>query len=164
MANIGPILKKFLITLVVLALLAGGLFLAWKLFVDEPPDKCVLRAASAAMLGDEQGFLDGFTDDSRALVAPVLALSRGEDMAKSPRHPYYFLATENIVSVERDSAEFARVRVRRPGDDKSQGYDIPMSRGCVPKYLILERICLVPTWQIDAKRFTGGRLDNKADK
>lgn len=157
-------MKKLLIALLVLLLMIGALVLAWKIFVDEPPEKCVLRTAAAAMLGDEQGFLDGFTDDSRAIVAAVLALSRGEDMAKSPRHPYYFLATENIVSVERDNAEFARVRVRRPGDDKSQGYDIPMSRGCVPKYLIVERFCLVPTWQIDAKRFSGGRLDNKGDK
>lgn len=151
-------MKKVLIALLVLALMIGGLFVAWKLLVDEPPDKCVLRTAAAAMLGDEQAFLEGFTDDSRPLVATVLALSRGEDMGKSPRHPYYFLATENIVSIERDAPDAARVRVRRPGDDKSQGYDIPMARGCVPKYLILEKICLVPQWQIDAKKFTGGRL------
>lgn len=157
-------MKKVLIALLVLLLMIGLLFVAWKFIVDEPPESCVLRVAAAATLGDETAFLDGFTDDSRQMVAAVLALSRGEDMAKSPKHPYYFLATENIVSADRESPESARVRVRRPGDDKGQGYDIPMARGCVPKYLIMEKFCLVPTWQIDAKRFTGGRLDSPQAK
>jgi len=152
-------LKKFLVAILVLCLMIAALYGAWKLFVEEPPDKAVLRAAAAAMLGDQEAFLDNFTPDSRQMVAAVLALSRGEDMSKSNKHPYFFLATENIVAVERDDAENARVRVRRPGDDKSAGYDIPMSRGCNPKYLILDKVCLVPTWLIDAKRFDAKQLN-----
>lgn len=152
-------MKKFLIAILVLCLMIGALYGAWKLFVEEPPDKAVYRAAAAAMLGDQEAFLDNFTTDSRQMVAAVLALSRGEDMAKSSRHPYFFLATENVVSVERDDAENARVRVRRMGDDKGAGYDIPMVRGCNPKYLILEKVCLVPVWLIDAKKFDGKQLN-----
>ena len=153
-------MKKLLVALVVLALMIGLLYAVWYFFVVEPPERTVLRSAAAAMLGDEEAFLDGFTDDSQALVKTVLALSRGEDMGKSNKHPYFLLATENIVSVEKDSADEVRVRVRRPGDEKSQGYDIPMARGCLPKYNLFDKVCLVPRWLIDAKKFTGGRLDS----
>lgn len=156
-------MKKVLVALLVLALMVGGIFLAWKILVDEPPEDSLLRAAAAAMIGDEQGFLDGFTDDSRPMVAAILAMARGEDMSRSKRHPYYYMATENIVAVERDTQEFARIHVRRPGDDKGRGYHIPMVRGCDPKYLMMNTVCLVPRWQIDAKRFTGGVLSNADD-
>lgn len=152
-------MKKVLVALLVLALLIGGLVLAWKLIYDEQPETALLRTAAAAMLGDEKAFLDGFTDDSRPLVGAALSLAKGEDMARSPRHPYYYLTTENIVSTEKDDAENARVRVRRPGDDKSAGYDIPMLRVCDKKYLIAG-FCLLPSWKIDGKKFDAKRLDN----
>jgi hypothetical protein len=152
-------LKKVLIALLVLLLLIGGLVLAWKLIYDEQPETALLRTAAAAMLGDEKAFLEGFTEDSRPLVGAALSLAKGEDMARSPRHPYYYLTTENIVSTEKDDLENARVRVRRPGDDKSAGYDIPMARVCDKKYLIAG-FCLLPTWKIDGKKFDAKRLDN----
>lgn len=152
-------MKKVLIALLVLLLLIGGLVLAWKLIYDEQPETALLRTAAAAMLGDEKAFLEGFTEDSRPLVGAALSLAKGEDMARSPRHPYYYLTTENIVSTEKDDLESARVRVRRPGDDKSAGYDIPMARVCDKKYLIAG-FCLLPTWKIDGKKFDAKRLDN----
>ncbi len=152
-------MKKVLIALLVLLLLIGGLVLAWKLIYDEQPETALLRTAAAAMLGDEKAFLEGFTEDSRPLVGAALSLAKGEDMARSPRHPYYYLTTENIVSTEKDDLENARVRVRRPGDDKSAGYDIPMARVCDKKYLIAG-FCLLPTWKIDGKKFDAKRLDN----
>ncbi len=152
-------MKKVLIALLVLVLLIAGLALAWKLLYDEQPETALLRTAAAAMLGDEKAFLDGFTEDSRPLVGAALSLAKGEDMARSPRHPYYYLTTENIVSTEKDDLENARVRVRRPGDDKSAGYDIPMARACDKKYLIAG-FCLLPTWKIDGKKFDAKRLDN----
>ena len=152
-------MKKVLIALLVLILMVAAIFGAWKVLFDEQPDHALLRTVAAAMLGDEKAFLDGFTEDSRPLVGAALSLAKGEDMARSPRHPYYYLATENIVSTEKDDLENARIRVRRPGDDKSPGYDIPMVRVCDQKYLIAG-YCLLPTWKIDGKKFDAKKLDN----
>jgi hypothetical protein len=156
--------KKVLIAILVLLLLIAAVVGLWYWRYDEKPDQALLRTVACATLGDEEGFLDGFSDDSRGLVSAVMALSRGEDLSKSPRHPYYYLATENIVSVEHDAVGEARVRVRRPGDDKSKGYDIPMVRQCEAKYLILDKYCLLPQWKIDAKRFDAKPMDAAKDR
>lgn len=157
-------MKKLLIALLVVLLLCGGVFAYWKWRIDEQPEDALLRTAAAAMLGDQDAFLQGFTEDSRGLVGAVLNLSRGEDLAKSPRHPYYYLVTENIVATERDSPTEARVRVRRPGDDKSKGYDIPMVRACPPQYTLFDSMCLKPSWLIDGKKFDGRALDSQRDR
>lgn len=157
-------MKKLLIAILVLILLIAAIWGVWYWQFDEKPDQALLRTVACAMLGDEDGFLEGFSDDSRGLVAAVLALSKGEDLAKSPRHPYYYLATENIVAVERDTLTEVRVRVRRPGDEKSKGYDIPMVRQCEAKYLILDKWCLLPQWKIDGKRFDAKPMDAAKDR
>ncbi len=157
-------LKKFLIVLLILVLLGGGAFAYWKWRYDEQPEAALLRTAALAMLGDQEGFLQGFTEDSRGLVGAVLNLSQGEDLSKSPRHPYYYLVTENIVGTERDSPTEARVRVRRPRDERSKGYDVPMVRTCPPKALLFDTLCLKPGWLIDGKKFDGRALDSQRDR
>jgi hypothetical protein len=134
-------LKKILVTLLVLALVGGAVW-AWYrfLYVQDPRD-AYLAIVSAAMLGDEEAFLDGFTPDSKPLVGGLLALSRGDDVRRSSRHPYYYLVSEQVESVEVEG-DRAWVKLRRMGDQGSRArYDVPLVRDG-------------HTWKIDALRFT----------
>lgn len=134
--------KKLLAVLAVLAVIGGAVF-AWYKFVRvEAPKDAWLRTTSAAMLGDEQTFLAGFTDPSRPLVAGLLAHSRGEDPKQSRQHPYFYLVSENLESVEIDG-DTAWLKLRRQSDAGAGArYDVPMLK-------------VGHTWQIDALRFTG---------
>ncbi|MSP91834.1 MAG: hypothetical protein EXR79_08570 [Myxococcales bacterium] len=135
-------MKKLLVTLLVLALIAGAAFVYWKFLYSESPGDAFLRTASCAMLGDEAGFLDGFTDDSRPLMAGLLALARADDVRSSARHPYYYLVTENVEGVDVDG-DRAVVKLRRMGD-KAIGtrYDVALAK-------------VGNSWKIDAFSFTG---------
>jgi uncharacterized protein YxeA len=135
-------MKKVLLALLLIALVAGGVFAYRKFLWSEDPGKAFLRTASAAMLGDEDGFLAGFTDESRPLVAGLLALTRADDFRKSPRHPYFYLVTENVESVEVDG-ERAVVKLKRMGDQSlKQKYDVALLK-------------VGNSWKIDAFSFTG---------
>ncbi len=135
-------MKKILLSLLLAALLIGGAWVYYRYFYVESPRDAYLRTVSAAMLGDEEQFLAGFTDESRPLVAGLLALSRGDDARSSQRHPYYYLVTENIESVDTEE-DHAWVRVKRAGDSGSRThYDVPLLRKD-------------HTWLIDALSFTG---------
>lgn len=135
-------MKKVLAVLVVLLVLAGGVF-GWYRYVRvESPKEAWLRTTSAAMLGDEQTFLAGFTDQSRPLIAGLLARARGEDAKTSRQHPYFYLVSENLESVDLDG-DTAWLKLRRQTDTGAGAkYDVPMQK-------------VGRTWQIDALRFTG---------
>ena len=125
-----------------LALIGGGVFAYFKFLHVEDPREAYLRTVAAAMLGDEKQFLDGFTEQSRPLVAGLLALSRGKHPKKSRQHPYHFLVTEDVESTDVDG-DNAFVRVRRMGSrDRRATYDVPMAK-------------VAGSWKIDALRFTG---------
>lgn len=132
-------MKKLLIAGILALLSAAGGWAWWHWLYVEPPQEAFLRAVACATLGDEQGFLDGFTPESRPLLAGLLALSRGDDIRTSSRHPYHWLLTEEVQSVQVEG-ERAWVRVRRPGSQ--QEVDIPMVKA--------QR-----SWQVDALQFTG---------
>lgn len=134
-------MKKLILSVLLLALVAGGLYAYYRWFYVENPRDTFLRTTSAAMLGDEQGFLDGFTEESRPLVSGLLALSRSDDVRSSPRHPYYYLVTEDVVSVDVEGDK-AWVKLKRMGDQSGSKYDVPMQRAG-------------NTWKIDALQFTG---------
>ncbi len=134
-------MKKLIVTILLVALLAGAAYAYMKYFYVEKPKDAFLRAASAAMLGDEEGFLDGFTEESRPLMAGLLALSRADDVRTSKRHPYYFLVTENIEDAQIDG-DHAWLKCRRMGDQSNAKYDVPLVK-------------VGQTWKIDALQFTG---------
>ncbi len=136
-------MKKKLLVVAVLLLALGGAALAWYRYVRvESPREAWLRTTSAAMLGDEQTFLAGFTDQSRPLVAGLLAHARGEDPKQSRQHPYFYLVSENLESVDIDG-DTAWLKLRRQSDTGAGAkYDVPMQK-------------VGQTWQIDALRFTG---------
>lgn len=135
-------MKKLLLTFLVLALIAGAAFVYWKYVYAENPRDAFLRTSSSGMLGDEAGFLDGFTEESRPLVAGLLALARADDVRSSARHPYYYLLTENVEGVDVDG-DRAVVKLRRMGD-KAIGakYDVALAK-------------VGNSWKIDAFSFTG---------
>lgn len=134
-------MKKLIVSILVLLLLAGAAFVYMKYFYVEDPRDAFLRTASAAMLGDEEAFLGGFTPDSKPLIAGLLSLSRGDDVRTSTRHPYHHLVTENVESTEVDG-DRAWVRVRPMGAAAKPPYDIPLVRDG-------------NSWKIDALAFTG---------
>jgi hypothetical protein len=125
--------KKLILTVLLFALVAGGLYAYYRWFYVENPRDTFLRTTSAAMLGDEDGFL--------ALVSGLLALSRSDDVRSSTRHPYYYLVTEDVVSVDVEGDK-AWVKLKRMGDQSGSKYDVPMVRAG-------------STWKIDALLFTG---------
>ncbi len=134
--------KKLLAVVAVLAVIAGGVFAWYKYVRVESPKDAWLRTTSAAMLGDEQAFLAGFTDQSRPLVASLLAHARGEDPKQSRQHPYFYLVSENLESVDIDG-DTAWLKLRRQSDTGAGSkYDVPMQK-------------VGTSWQIDALRFTG---------
>ena len=134
--------KKLLAVVAVLAVIGGGVFTWYKYVRVESPKDAWLRTTSAAMLGDEQAFLAGFTDQSRPLVASLLAHARGEDPKQSRQHPYFYLVSENLESVDIDG-DTAWLKLRRQTDTGAGSkYDVPMQK-------------VGATWQIDALRFTG---------
>ncbi len=134
-------MKKLILSLLVLGLIAFAIFAYYRWFYVEDPREAFLRTASSAMLGDEDAFLSGFTDESRPLVSAQLALSRSDDVKTSTRHPYYYLVTEDVVSVD-VQGEQAWVKLKRTGDQSGSKYDVPMAR-------------IGPSWKIDALAFTG---------
>jgi hypothetical protein len=134
-------LKKIIIAVLLVALLAGGAYAYYRFLYVRDARDVYLSIVSAAMLGDEEAFLDGFTKESKPLVGGLLALSRGDDARKSSRHPYYYLVTENIESVEVEGDK-AWVKLRRASDQGSQAkYDVPLVRDG-------------NSWKIDALQFT----------
>ena len=134
---------KKLLAIFALLVVVGGAVFAWYRFVRvETPKDAWLRATSAAMLGDEQTFLAGFTDESRPLVAGLLAHARGDDPKQSKQHPYFYLVSENLESVDVEG-DTAWLKLRRQSDAGAGAkYDVPMQK-------------VGRTWQIDALRFTG---------
>lgn len=141
-------MKKILLSLLLVALLLGGAWAYYRYFYVENPRDAYLRTVAAAMLGDEEQFLSGFTEESRPLVAGLLALSRGDDARSSQRHPYYYLVTENLESIDVQD-DHAWVRVKRAGDSGSRShYDVPLLRKD-------------HTWLIDALSFTAKERAHK---
>ena len=135
-------MKKLLVVILVMALVAGGAYAYMKFVHVEDPSEAYLRTVAAAMLGDEELFLAGFTDRSRPLVAGLLSLSRGKNPRKSRKHPYHLLVTEDVENVEVDG-DVAYVTVRRLGSRARKAtYDVPLTK-------------VEGTWKIDALRFTG---------
>ena len=137
-------MKKLLLVLLVALIVGGAVFAYFKFLHVEDPSKAYLRTVAAAMLGDEEVFLEGFTEQSRPLVAGLLALSAGQHPKKTRAHPYHFLVTENVEEVTVEG-EQAWVRVRRMGSRARKAtYDIPMKK-------------VEGTWQIDALQFTAAK-------
>lgn len=137
-------MKKIIIVLLLLVLIAGAVFLYFRFLHVEDPSKAYLRTVSAAMLGDDDLFLDGFTEQSRPLVAGLLALARGLDPRRTANHPYFYLVTENVESVEVVEDE-CWLTLKRAGDRATKSsYDLRLLK-------------VEGTWKIDALSFTGKR-------
>ena len=137
-------MKKILVILLLLVLIAGAVFLYFRYLHVEDPSKAYLRTVSAAMLGDETLFLDGFTETSRPLVAGLLALGRGLDPRRSANHPYFYLVTENVEAVEVNDDECWLILKRAGDSGTGSAYDLRLVK-------------VEGTWKIDALTFTGKR-------
>ena len=141
-------MKKLLITLLLGALIAGGAW-AYMHFIYRPsPQDAYLKTVSAAMLGDTDTFLSGFTPASRPVLGALMELSRSRDPRTSAAHPYYFLVTEQIEEVgEAETGADGQTEVwltlKRAGD-----------RGTGTAYS-LRMVQLDEGWRIDALSFTG---------
>ncbi len=136
-------MKKIIVILLLLILIAGGVFLYLRYMHVEDPSKSYLRTVSAAMLGDEELFLDGFTEQSRPLVSGLLALARGMD-PRTNNHPYYYLVTENVEAVDVGEDE-CWLTLKRLGDRGNRSaYDLRLVK-------------VEGSWKIDALSFTGKR-------
>lgn len=135
-------MKKIIVVLLLLVLIGGGVYLYMRFLHVEDPSKAYLRTVSAAMLGDEELFLAGFTDQSRPLVSGLLALSRGNDPRRTRNHPYFYLVTEDIEDVQVEE-DVAWLTLKRAGDKgRKSAYDLKLVK-------------VEGTWKIDALSFTG---------
>lgn len=141
-------MKNWLLAAVVVAGLAAGGWWSWGRWQTVTPEDAFLRATASAALGDEDAFVAGFTQDSRPLVAALLALARGDDPKTSTRHPYHWLLTEQIESADVQGDQ-AWLRVRRPG--ATQSYDVPMRK-------------VDGGWYIDALAFDAKRRGRAAEE
>jgi hypothetical protein len=92
--------KKLLVLLIVAALAAGGYWLYDRYYRSGSPSDAYLRMINAARLGDEEAFLDGFTDDSSRLVKALIALSRSYEVVRED--PYQRLVFSEVVSEQVD--------------------------------------------------------------
>ena len=146
-----------LLLLVVLGALVGGGWWAWQRYVHvASPEEAFLATVARAALGDEEGFVEGFTEDARPIIAGVLALSRGEDPHRDRNHPYYYLVTENIDEVN-VSGDRAWVRVRRAGvRTTSAVYDVPMRLEGGTSVFGFQ---FGGGWRIDGLAFTARKLE-----
>lgn len=93
-------MKKLLVVLIIAALAAAGYWTYNRYFRGGSPKDAYMRMINAARLGDEDGFLDGFTDDSEKLVKSLIALSRSYEAVRAD--PYERLVFSEVISEQVD--------------------------------------------------------------
>jgi len=98
-------MKKYLMGLLIVALLFGGWWVWDRHVMTLSPQQSYQRTMNAARLGDEGGFVDGFTADSQPLMRSLLALARNYPFVQED--PYRRLVMVDILDaqVKGDSAE-----------------------------------------------------------
>ncbi len=141
-------MKKLLLVLVIVLLIGAAVWAYFRFVHVTKAGDVYLQTVSAAMLGDEDGFLDGFTPESRPVLAALLRLSRTRDPRLASTHPYYYLVTEQIESVGEpqkgpDGKEEVWLTLKRAGD-----------RGVGTEYSV-RMVEIDRAWKIDALSFTG---------
>ncbi|HAN32058.1 MAG TPA: hypothetical protein DCQ06_10715 [Myxococcales bacterium] len=148
-------MKKLLVTLLLGALIAGGAWAYFHYIHRASPQDAYLTTVSAAMLGDTDTFVQGFTPASRPVLAALMQISRSQDPRSNLNHPYYYLVTEQIEEVgEPQSGADGQTEVwltlKRAGDRATgTAYSLRM-------------VELDEGWRIDALTFTGKkRVENR---
>ena len=98
-------MKKILVVLVIGALLFGAWWTWDRHVMTLTPEQSYQRTMSAARLGDEGAFVEGFTADSQPLMRSLLALARNYPFVQED--PYRRLVMVDVVDVQvtGDSAE-----------------------------------------------------------
>ncbi|NUN12625.1 MAG: hypothetical protein HUU55_03205 [Myxococcales bacterium] len=97
-------MKKVLVMLVLAAVVAGGYF-AWdRYFVQQNPTAAFKQTMAAARLGDEEGFLDGFTEDSAKLLRALLAVARSYEFVRLDAYEQLVLADVMAETIDGDTA------------------------------------------------------------
>lgn len=141
-------MKKLLIVCLLALVVAGATWAYLRFLHKTSPGDVYLTTASAAMLGDEETFLSGFTPASRPILSALMELNRSRDPRTSSTHPYYFLVTEQVEDVGEpqpgaDGQREVWLTLKRAGD-KATGteYSVRM-------------VALDEGWRIDALSFTG---------
>lgn len=72
----GESMKKIVIGILMVAVVAGAWWVYDRYVGNLSPSEEIQRMVSAARLGDEEGFVDGFTEESGPMVGALLALSK----------------------------------------------------------------------------------------
>lgn len=97
-------MKKILVMLLLAGLLAGGYFVWDRYFVLQSPTEAFRQTMAAARLGDEEGFLDGFTEDSGRLLRALLAVSRSYEFVRLDAYEQLVLADVMAETIDGDAA------------------------------------------------------------
>jgi len=111
--------KKLLVVLLLAALVAGGLWLWRQHRGFESPTTAYRRTIYAAQLGDEERFLEGFTEESATLMRAYLALARVASTVEDTPYRQLVLAEPIGQVVE---GRTARVVVQR----HKRTFEVPM--------------------------------------
>ena len=125
---------RLLVCIVPLMLLAG---------CAQSPTEVYVNMTTAAQMGDKEGFLQGFTMKSRALVDSLISLSEAYGMNQS--NPYTLLIFDEIES-ETIEGEQAVVRVRHRARTRSLLFVKETCEGAG------EQTCDEGAWRIDTQK------------
>ena len=116
-------MKKLLVVLLIAALAAGGWW-AWDhWFRAGSPSDAYRRMVNAARLGDEDTFLEGFTEESRPLIKALIALSRDYEVVQED--PYERIVLSDVVAetVDGDQATVLTEQGRNTRDVRMKKVD-----------------------------------------
>jgi hypothetical protein len=122
--------------LVAVCLVGGGLA-----GCQRTPTEAYIDMSTAAQMGDLDGFLSGFTEESRALVKSLTTLSEAYGMTKS--NPYELLVFDSVDEeiIKGDEAEL-----------------VVRTRGNTRKILMVRE---EDEWRIDTKRLDAYWQENR---
>lgn len=116
-------MKKLLVLLLIAALAAGGWW-AWDhWFRAGSPSDAYRRMVNAARLGDEDAFLEGFTEESRPLIKALIALSRDYDVVQEDPYERIVLADVVAETVDGDRATLVIEQGRKTRDLRMKKVD-----------------------------------------
>lgn len=127
-------MKKVFLLLLLGGLAYGG-YWAYDRYVGfESPSEAYTQMTIAAQLGDEEAFLDGFTDDSRKIVAAFLRLAESYEIVRD--EPYKKLVLAEVVGE----------RFEEKGDERTAYVSARYRRKTIEVPMVREN----GKWKVDA--------------
>ena len=98
-------MKKWISIVLAIVILAGGWWAFDRYVANLSPSDELTRMVSAARMGDDAGFVSGFTEESGKIISALLSLSRNFGHVRT--HPVERIAEAEIVdeTIEGDRAK-----------------------------------------------------------